>query len=89
MTQYECRLCGGLVNQEDATVVQRRNMFDNWLGNDYYHQNCYQKYLSRKQAEEAIPPSFFEKHFGAIVGSIIAAPIIFLIIVILWQAGII
>jgi hypothetical protein len=50
MVQYSCHWCGGLVEQDNAVVYQRRNVFDNWLGNDYYHQQCYPKYLQR-QAE--------------------------------------
>lgn len=75
MAQYECVWCGGLVNQEVANVVQRRNVFDNWLGNDYYHPSCYQKYLQRKRAEEAKPQSFIEKHFFAIIGCIFGAAV--------------
>lgn len=81
MTQYECRWCGGLVNQDEAVVVQRRNGFGNWLGNDYYHQSCYQKYLQRRQTEEAKPESFLEKHFSALFVSAISIFIIFMVIV--------
>jgi hypothetical protein len=47
--QYQCHWCGRLVEQESAVVYQRRNAFDNWLGNDYYHQACYPKYLQRQE----------------------------------------
>jgi hypothetical protein len=49
MTQYSCHWCGGLVNQENAVVYQRRNIFDNWLGNDYYHPECYPKWQQRQK----------------------------------------
>jgi hypothetical protein len=88
MTQFECHWCGNLVDKENAVIKQRRNGFGNWLGDDYYHPECYPKYQQAQATQDKEDESFYKCLTRMMIASLIAVGII-MVLSILFGMGII